>query len=149
MIDYHLHGQTGQGKWQAKFRRAKLHPEIVSTISTNGTIYRKMAPGKSLNLLLRISIFFTFTCSEALGNFLPERHEKVVFHFLSDKIFRKRLVNGKQSVKLYTPFKTQGPESHTLFSGAVVRTCPFRKPSLSFLRHLENFLPVTESISIN
>ena len=54
--------------------------------------------------------FFTFTCPVAPRNFLPERHEKVVFHFLSDKIFRKRLLNGKQSVKLYTLFKTQGPE---------------------------------------
>ena len=27
--------------------------------------------------------------------------------------------------------------------------CPFRKPSLSFLRHLENFWPVIESFSIN
>ena len=73
--------------------------------------------------------FLTFTCSVAPGNFPPERHEKVVFHLLSDRIFQKRLVNGKQLVKLYTLFKTQDPESHTLFSGAVVpfvnRRCHF------------------------
>ena len=54
---------------------------------------------------------------------------KAVFHLLSDRIFRKRLVDGKQSVKLYTIFKTQDPESHTLFSSAVVpfvnRRCHF------------------------
>ena len=72
--------------------------------------------------------FLTFTCSVAPGNFPPERHEKVVFHLLSDQIFRKRLVNGKKSVKLYTIFKTQDPESHTLFSAVVPfvnRRCHF------------------------
>ena len=65
--------------------------------------------------------FLTLTYSLDPGNFPPKRHEKVVCHLLSDRIFRKRLVNGKQSVKLYTLFKTQDPESYTLFSGAVVR----------------------------
>ena len=39
--------------------------------------------------------FLTFTCSVAPGNFPPERREKVVFRLLSDRIFQKRLVNGK------------------------------------------------------
>ena len=73
--------------------------------------------------------FLTLTYSLAPVNFPPERHEKAVFHLLSDRIFLKHLVDGKQSVKLYTLFKTHDPESHTLFTGAVVpfvnRRCHF------------------------
>ena len=42
----------------------------------------------------------TLTFSLDPGNFPPERHEEAVFHLLYDRIFRKRHVNGKQSVKL-------------------------------------------------
>ena len=39
---------------------------------------------------------YLFRCSVAPGNFPPERPKKVMFHSLSNLIFRNLFINGKQ-----------------------------------------------------
>ena len=106
----------GLGKWYAKFRIGKFRPGIAFTICTNQSHLpkndreglnpvSKMALKKwNTNFRLEYSVqknrttFSDFLSLHCYRAFSGGKTQKVVCHLLSNLIFRKILVHGKQQV---------------------------------------------------
>ena len=54
---------------------------------------------------------YLFSCSVVPGHFPLEQPKKVMFHLLSNQIFRKRFVNGKQPLQISALVPTQAEGS--------------------------------------
>ena len=117
----HLHGQTGWSTVWANGHKSgleKFGPESRLPFVQISSIYRKRPrrPETSLNLKVALKKWNTnfrleYSVRKNRPTFSDVRYsrkfsdgttQKVVFHFLTNRIFRKLFVNGKQPEKLRT-----------------------------------------------